>query len=240
MTKDAILQAIREAARETPNEPLGRGRFEKATGIKESDWRGRYWARWDDALEEAGLTRNVLDEAYPDEILLEKLLPLVRDHGRLPTVSELQLARRRDSAFPSDGAFRRLGSKREWRRKLAEFCRAEPTMADVLHILHAGIETDLAGGPEPKDSQADSHGEVYLLKSGQHFKIGRSNDAGIRGRELAIQLPDKSQIVHVIKTDDPAGIEAYWHRRFADRRKNGEWFELSSSDVKAFRRRRFQ
>ena len=60
-----------------------------------------------------------------------------------------------------------------------------------------------------------------------------------RERELAIQLPEKTVMVHSIKTDDPAGIEDYWHRRFSERRKNGEWFELSAQDIADFKRRKF-
>jgi hypothetical protein len=95
-----------------------------------------------------------------------------------------------------------------------------------------------AGADSVEPSTSEVVGVVYLMRSGRHYKIGRSNSAGRRAYELAIQLPERLELVHAIETDDPEGIEAYWHRRFADRRANGEWFSQSKADVAAFRRRR--
>lgn len=81
-------------------------------------------------------------------------------------------------------------------------------------------------------------GDVYLMKSGKHYKVGRSNSAGRRAYELAIQLPERLEMVHVIRTDDTIGIERYWHRRFAAKHLNGEWYALSKADVAAFTRRK--
>jgi hypothetical protein len=79
---------------------------------------------------------------------------------------------------------------------------------------------------------------VYLVKSGKHYKIGRSNHAGRRSNDSTLRLPERLEVIHTISTDDPAGIERYWHTRFADRRLDGEWFALTMGDISAFKRRR--
>jgi hypothetical protein len=37
------------------------------------------------------------------------------------------------------------------------------------------------------------------------------------------------------ETDDCAALETELHRRFADKRKRGEWFELDDNDVAEIR-----
>ena len=71
------------------------------------------------------------------------------------------------------------------------------------------------------------------------YKIGKTNLVERRNAELSLQLPAKLELVHYIKTDDMSGIEAYWHRRFADKNTNGEWFDLSSDEVRTFKSRKF-
>jgi hypothetical protein len=189
-------------------------------------------------VREAGFAPNEFQAAYERADLLERYALLVRELGRLPTDGDLRLKANNDPSFPSDRPFRRFGTKGQLVREVAEFCRERGDYDDVVQICAGYLprSRDECGGTAAPDVVI---GCVYLIRSGRFHKIGRSNCVGRREYELAIQLPERATTVHVIRTDDPSGIEAYWHRRFESKRKNGEWFELDAADVSAFKRRKF-
>jgi hypothetical protein len=78
---------------------------------------------------------------------------------------------------------------------------------DVLEL------TPEAAAAAPGDREGRSR---YLFKPGPHYKIGRSDELERRIKEIRIALPEAATRVHSIRTDDPAGIDACWHRRFAN------------------------
>ena len=238
MDKLRILEELRRTAAANGGAALGRQRFEAETGIKESDWQGRFWARWSDAVAEAGLAPNQLATRLDESSILAKVAALTRRLGRIPTQPELRLERRSDSSFPSHGAIDRLGGKSQLIAQLRAFCAKEDGYSDVLAILPQEVAEPSREPAANKTTDAED-GDVYLLQSGRHYKLGRTNAFGRREREIALQLPEKAKTIHVIRTDDPVGIEAYWHQRFAASRRNGEWFELTSDQVRAFKRRKF-
>jgi hypothetical protein len=241
MKKEAILDLIRQTAAENGGKPLGWRKFGRETGVRYLDWCGRYWARWGDAVREAGLTPNQLSAAYPDQDLFERYASFARELGRLPTPDELQLRAHRAPGFPSEKVFRRWVNKAALAMRLLAFCGGHEAYGDIARMCESYLAE---GRPETGEPCEDGEeniqiGFVYLLKAERYYKIGRSNSTGRREYELAIQLPEKAKTVHVIRTDDPAGIERYWHNRFAEKRGNGEWFDLSAADVAAFKRRKF-
>jgi hypothetical protein len=239
MNKTHILQEIKRTAEANDGKPLGQGRFENETGIKKTDWYGKFWARWNDALREAGLSANQLQAAYGKNELLDKYAQYVLELGRLHSSGDLRLKTRSDLEFPSHSSFdNHFGTKLELVKHLADYCRSKNGYGEVTQLCEEYVERNQGVLVEP-ESQEGEIGFVYLIKSGRFHKIGRSNSAGRREYELAIQLPENPSTVHVIKTDDPNGIENYWHNRFAQKRKKGEWFEFSAADIAAFKRRKF-
>ena len=242
MTKQHILGLIQSTARDNGGTPLGVDRFEAETGIRESAWRGRYWARWSEAVREAGLTPNARPPKTEGDVLLAHLAAFVRDLGRYPTVAEMRMRKRVDASFPNHRVLERSGSRPELVARLHAFCERTSGWSDVAALCEAMTA--------PSDDDAESSGAddltegfVYLalMRVGREkrFKIGKANLVDQRARQIAVTLPEELELVHSIRTDDAYGIEAYWHKRFAEKRRSGEWFTLSVADVSAFKRRRF-
>jgi hypothetical protein len=239
MTKTHILEEIRRTAAENSGTPLGWRKFATETGIRESDWKGKLWARWNDAIREAGLVPNELTEAYDEVELLDKYARLALRLKRLPAVADMRLSIRNGFQFPDYGTFKkRFGGMPQLVARLLQYCKSRDEYVDLVGFCEGYMARS---NDEPAESapSTEAIGFVYLIKSGRFYKIGRSNAAGRREYELAIQLPEKATKIHVIRTDDPVGIEAYWHKRFDGKRKNGEWFELDASEIAAFKRRKF-
>jgi hypothetical protein len=238
ISREHILREVRRTAEANGGKPLGRMSFFTETGIKESDWRGKYWARWNEVLRDAGFGPNALVEARDDDTMLERLAALALELGRIPVTSEMLLKKRADPSFPNAKTFARFGSRAQLLDRLRAYALKHPQYCVLISQIDPSSSESEDQAPDDAEATVEI-GTVYLLRSGKFYKIGRSNAAGRREREIALQLPEKASMVHVIRTDDPPGIEAYWHRRFAERRKNGEWFQLTPGDVSAFRRRKF-
>ena len=95
-------------------------------------------------------------------------------------------------------------------------------------------------GPDRDRQPEPALGQVYLIRSGLCYKVGHTRAFARRMRELDTALAEGRQAIHIIATDDPPGIEAYWHKRFRDRRRGDtEWFNLTPADVAVFKRRKF-
>ncbi len=243
--KQYILSEIRRVAANQNGRPPGVDKFRTEAGIGEHEWRGVYWARWSDALREAGFAPLGWTIGSSAEEIQEILANLVRKNGKYPTVSELLIEKRTNQAIPGPKSLaNKLGSRSEAIRKLYEYCSSREEYADVSVILAKEIdhETSEPANAESIDRNgtAKASGYVYLVKSGKLYKIGCTENHWRRKSELHKQTAEGIVEIHTIAAiDDAPGIEKYWHERFKDKRLHGEWFDLSAEDISAFKKRKF-
>jgi hypothetical protein len=242
MNKEHILSEIKRTAAENEGVPLGIDRFREATGIRKEDWYGIFWAKWTDAQIEAGLKPNQFGiPAFDEEWMLDKVAEYTSELGHFPTKPELKLRKQHDTAFPNIVTLRRrLGNKPEMVNKLLEYCRACEGWDDVIDIC-LKLQSSLSKAVLQSDTSEENVpkiGYVYLIQHGnrREYKIGKTYNLIRREGEIRLELPEKVKPIHTIETDDPSGIEQYWHNRFSEKRKEGEWFELNAGDVRAFKK----
>jgi len=75
------------------------------------------------------------------------------------------------------------------------------------------------------------YGYVYLLKCGEYYKIGYSKKPYRRAKKLRTATPYPIEVVFTLRTPHYKHAEKTLHYRYRDKRRNGEWFELSVDDV---------
>ena len=244
--KQDILKEIRRIAAANDGKPVGVRKFETETGIAEHEWRGVHWARWSDALSEAGFSPLEWTTGSSVDEILEEMVKLVRKFGRYPTNSEVLLSKRSNDKIPTPKALvRKLGTKVDAISKLKDYCSSRDECADLCAVLDgaiddAGIKSafdeDQAGTGASKPS-----GHVYLVKSGRLYKIGQTANRWQRINQLDRQTSEGIEdVIHTIAAfDDAQGIEKYWHQRFQEKCVKGEWFNLSPNDIRAFKKRKW-
>jgi hypothetical protein len=237
LNKDGILAQIRDVA-ESQGGDVSLRRFVELSGIAERQFIGVHWATWNEAKQDAGLGANTFFRPRVDEDeAIPEVAALVAQIGRWPTDRQLQMAKRRNARIPTKKVFRRLTADAPFLRRLRDYCEERSELTTVRPLVAEKLRDTLT----PVTAAVATAGFVYMLRSGRRYKIGRTTSPTRRHREVRLDLPDRTDLVHSIETDDPTGIEAYWHKRFEDKRvRETEFFELTAADVAAFKKRTFQ
>jgi hypothetical protein len=244
--KQFILGEIRRTADLNSGKPLGQRAFLTATGIAVHEWLGVHWARWGDALLDAGFEPLEWTGAVDEEKIFDALIPLIRKYMRYPTKAEILIEKRGNAQIPAPNVLlRRFGERANVIQKIREHCAEGEAYEDVAGILAkepVGKSPKSAAYPPKTDAgKQKPSGYVYLVKSGKLHKIGLAAENPFRRKsELHRQTAEGIEDVHTITAiDDAPGIERYWHERFKEKRQHGEWFDLSAEDISAFKKRKW-
>jgi Meiotically up-regulated gene 113 len=243
VTREQIIAEIRKLVAANGGDIPGERTFEAATRIKPSSWKGWFWARWTDAVRDAGYDPNALTQKIPDEELLEKLAGYVSSLDHFPVRDEINVYARTVQGFPVWQTIRkRYGGMPETAAALLEFARTNGNDR-LAGLCEERIEREKSK-PLPAPSNGSSKGTalgfVYLNYSPslRLYKIGKADNPKKRGAGISLLLPDDLIPKHEIRTDCPFLLETYWHSRFKARRKQGEWFDLTSAEIESFKSRR--
>ena len=87
------------------------------------------------------------------------------------------------------------------------------------------------------EKEKSSFGYVYFLLWDEYVKIGKANDIDKRIKQFSPKMPFEPELLFYAESKTPRKLEAEFHRMFADKRENGEWFRLDNSDLEKIKRR---
>ena len=115
-------------------------------------------------------------------------------------------------------------SLREWFSK--HFNYLEPTFSG----LASSRTTNHKHGKSP------TGGYVYVVGSDHGYKIGKTVNLKNRYKLFEVKLPFHIWLESYAWFENYSEAESNFHRVFANKRKEGEWFDLSASDLEYIKR----
>lgn len=243
LTREDIIKKLQKYAKELGGKTPGEANFYESMNVGIMD-RKKYWPNYGELVIEAGLTPNKFDKTKYSKNKLSKLfIGIIREKNKWPTRGELDIKHYKSSTFPDSATFyKKLGLvlTGDLAQTIIEYVENKKGYEDVIEICKPFLKENAKQG----DSPLMNKGYVYLLKSKLRnavaYKIGRTSNIENRIKQLR-QPSNIEEILHHIETDDPIGVETYWHNRFEANRLypdklKDEWFKLSFSDIKAFKR----
>lgn len=114
--------------------------------------------------------------------------------------------------------------------KLERYSKQYEHYADVLMRDLYEVNFQLWNLTVQTDSGA--LGYVYVLKSDSgHYKIGKTSDPKNRIETFGVKLPMEVKYLVLIHTNNYHRLEALLHQQYRHKRVNGEWFDLTPTDL---------
>jgi len=243
ISREEILAEIRKFVAANSGAIPGERTFMAATRIKQSVWKGSHWARWTDAVREAGYDPNAMTQKIPDADILEQLAGFITKLGYFPVRDEINMQARTAPGFPVwQTVKKRYGGMPQTAAALLEFSRKNANTR-LAKLCEERLEREALKPKHKAIGQRQAvvkAGFVYLKYSPslRLYKIGKANDANRRGAGISLLLPEDLVPKHEIRTDFPYILEKYWESRFRTKKKQGEWYDLTSADIGSFKKRR--
>jgi hypothetical protein len=228
--REKIIDQLKRTTVANGGVPLSTRAFFKETGLGPRDLHRCGWPTHGALLQSQGLARGTMRQAYSDDELFRPLAQLTRVLGHFPTQNEREVERHREPAFPSSEAYLRRARGASLEVEFVDWCRRSNAYPDLVAKLSGSIVGAI------KQRRPAVRGYVYMMRSGRRHKIGRETTEGARQAAAGTWLEDP-RVVHRIATDDPEGVERYWHERFRKQNKlvKGELYDLTAADVAAFK-----
>lgn len=76
-----------------------------------------------------------------------------------------------------------------------------------------------------------THWYIYLIKSWEHYKIGKAKSIRDRFKKYITENPNEVELIHSYRVDDYTKEEKRLHDLFKEKNHNREWFNLTEDDI---------